>query len=145
MDRNEARVLEPGEDACLREERIGGRRPVEGRVHDLECEAAAQDLVLDLEDLAHAARAERPDEAIARPGEIGRAHGFPETPQRAVRDAHAGGSVPSRARASARNSSSEAVSSRRRPRTVARNSRRAAASWFVTSTAVVPNRAARSS
>ena len=145
VDGHETGVLEPGEDPRLGEKRLRRRLAVERHVDDLERETPSEQLVLHLEDVAHAARADARDEPVARAGEIGRAHRAPEPGERRVREPHAGGSVPSSARASARNSSSDAVSSRRSPRTMRRKSRRAAASWFVTSPSVVPNRSARSS
>ena len=145
VDGHEAGVLEPGEDPRFREKRFGRGLAVERHVHDLERETPLQHLVLDFEDGAHAARSDRPDEPVARAGEIGRPHGVAQPVERRVLQPHAGGSTPRRARASARNSASETVSSLRRSRTMPRKSRRAAASWFVTSTALVPNRRARSS
>ena len=145
VDGYEAGMLEPREDPRLAEKRLGRGLAVERHVDDLERETPLQHLVLDFEDGAHAASSDRPDEAIARAGEIRSPHGFAQPVELRVLQPHVGGSAPRRARASARNSASEMVSSRRRSSTTRRNSRRAAASWFVTSTGVVSNRRARSS
>ena len=128
VDGDEAGMLEPGEDLRFTEERFGRSLAVERHVHDLERDTPREHLVLDLEDGAHAASSDRPDEPVARAGEIGNPHGVPQPIQRRVLQPHEAGSTPRRARASARNSVSETVSSRRRSRRIRRKSRRAAAS-----------------
>ena len=84
VDGLEARMLEPGEDPGLVENRFGRGLAVERHVHDLERETSLQHVVLDLEDGAHAASSDRPDEPVACAGEIGREDGVAQPGERRV-------------------------------------------------------------
>ena len=131
VDRHDAGVLEPGEDARL----VGVLRQA---LDDLEGDLAVQHRVAREVDDAHAAAAEDGDQLVARAGDVGPLEHRRQAIERRF------GDHPVNARDSAANSSSVAHCSRSTSSTCRRNSRRAAASSLVTSPGERPSRRASS-
>ena len=89
--------------------------------------------------IAHPAARDLAADLVAGAGEVRPRGDAPQVVEGAVADLAHGASTPRRARASARNSSSEAVVSRSVSSTSRRSSRRAQCRWFVTWETVRPN------
>ena len=143
VDGDDAGVLEPRQDRrfALEAPLRAARR--EAVPQHLDRDVASERRVLRGVDDPHPAAIDLALQPVAGPGEVGTLGQGREPRQGTVRDpGH--GSTPSTARASARNSSSEAVTSRRVSSTRTRKRRRAAERSFVILVSVTPSVAASS-
>ena len=128
---HEAGVLEAGQHLRFRAQARFPARPRVGAVHHLERDLAAELAIEGAPDRAHAAASDAAAQLVFGAREVGRVHDLGQARERRVREAH-GVTTPRRSRASARNSSSLAVSARSASSTSRRSSRRMAERWFVT-------------
>src|SRR5262249_25785165 len=136
--------LEAGDDPGLPPQALRGLVVGQRRGEDLERDLASELAVVRRVHDAHAAAIQLAAQLVAGPGEVRPLEDFAQVLDRAVGEIPHGGSVPRRARASARNSASVAVISRRVASTAVLNSRRAQWRWFVTWVTGRPSSRARS-
>jgi hypothetical protein len=140
VDGDDAGVLQAGEHTGLAQQAVDVLRGAAGQLDHLEGDLAVEPAVEGEINGAHAAAADRLQDLVGGAGEIREIGDLPQMLEGVIRDHF--GSTPSTERASARNSSSEPVSSRSRSSTSRRNSRRTAARWLVTWVAGMPCSAA---
>src|SRR5713226_3524754 len=138
VDRHDAGMLERREHAGLANQTVGELAVCFRNIEYFQRDATVKVLIFRNIHLSHTAARDALQQTVAGAGKIGKLRAAAQSFQRAVGKKFHLVSQPKAARASRRNSSSLPQSSRRRPRAIFRNSRRAQASALVTSLTEIP-------